>query len=67
MMTLYYYNLSSFSRSVLTGINAMQLKDIEYISINSMNGDTTKPEFMVINPLHSVPVLIDGDLKLLER
>ncbi|GFP95051.1 glutathione s-transferase zeta class [Phtheirospermum japonicum] len=36
--------------------------DYEYISVNLLNGEHKSPEFLKLNPLGYIPVLVDGDI-----
>ncbi|KAL7632194.1 UNVERIFIED_CONTAM: hypothetical protein RMT77_017499 [Armadillidium vulgare] len=64
-MDLYYFNMSPPCRAV--GLCAKTLG----ISLNKkvtllFSGEHLTPEFLAINPQHSIPTLVDGDLKLWE-
>ncbi|KAH8254795.1 hypothetical protein KR032_012223 [Drosophila birchii] len=59
-LTLYGIDASPPVRSVLLTLNALGL-DFEYKIVNLMTGDHLKPEYLKINPLHTVPTLADDD------
>ena len=40
--------------------------DYEYFPVHPRSGETTKPEFLAINPRHKVPVLRHGDMVIAE-
>ena len=40
--------------------------DYEYFPVHPRSGETTKPEFLEINPRHKVPVLRHGDMAIAE-
>jgi glutathione S-transferase len=40
--------------------------ECEIVPVDLIKGEQRKPEFLAINPLGRVPVLVDGDLKLWE-
>ncbi|KAI1298432.1 Glutathione S-transferase D5 [Halotydeus destructor] len=62
-LVLYYFRNCPFSRTVLTVGNELDLKfDLRHIDLWKKEQQTE--EFSKINPLRSVPVLIDGDFKL---
>ncbi|KAG0727084.1 Glutathione S-transferase D7 [Chionoecetes opilio] len=63
--TLYSFLLSPYSRSVLVTAEALDLQ-LDVRTIDLMQGDQKKPEFVAINPQHTVPTLVDGDLVLTE-
>lgn len=64
MLTFYYHPLSPISRRVWW---ALLEKGIAFkpVVVNLM-GDQMKPEFVALNPFHHVPVLVDGDFRLVE-
>lgn len=64
-LTLYFAAGSPPSRSCLILARILKL-DIEIKNINLAAGDQHKPEFLKLNPLHQVPVLVDGDFVLAE-
>lgn len=39
---------------------------VDYAYVNLMSGEHMAPDFMALNPNHTVPVLVDGDLVLSE-
>jgi glutathione S-transferase len=64
-LTLYFSTPSGPARSVLLLARYLKL-DIEVKHINLGAGEQHDPEFLKINPLHKVPVLVDGDYILSE-
>lgn len=40
--------------------------DFEYVSVNLLEGEHKRPEFLRLNPAGKVPVLVDGDLVIPE-
>ncbi|XP_058449272.1 uncharacterized protein LOC131429241 [Malaya genurostris] len=62
---LYYDDASPPVRSVLLTISALDINDkIDMKWINLFGADHLKPDFVNINPLHTVPVLTDEELIL---
>ncbi|KAG6394847.1 hypothetical protein SASPL_145437 [Salvia splendens] len=59
-LKLYSYWRSSCSCRVRIALNLKGL-DYEYIAVNLLKGEQQSPEFLKLNPLGLVPVLIDGD------
>ncbi|KAH8400721.1 hypothetical protein KR009_000526 [Drosophila setifemur] len=57
-LTLYGIDGSPPVRSVLLTLNALGV-DFEYKVVNLMTGEHLKPEYLKINPLHTVPTLDD--------
>ncbi|XP_068157672.1 glutathione S-transferase D5-like [Drosophila tropicalis] len=64
-MDLYYSNTSSANRSVLMVAKALGLK-LNVKVLNVQRGDQLKPEFVRINPQHTVPTLVDNGFALWE-
>jgi glutathione S-transferase len=48
------------SQRALWGLNEVDA-DFEYVSVNLLAGEHKRPEFLRINPVGRVPVLVDGD------
>lgn len=63
---LYYFDLSPYCRSVLMMARTVGVK-LELRVVNLTQRDQLKPEYLAINPQHTVPTLVDGDLVLCER
>lgn len=59
-VVLYIDNNSPASNAVKLAIRSLGLKDIEVKELNVSKGETNTPEFMAINPQHTVPTLIDN-------
>jgi glutathione S-transferase len=64
MLKLYYTPMSVNSRRVWVALLEKQIA-FEPIELN-LDGDQFEPEFSAINPFHRIPVLIDGDLTVVE-
>ncbi|KAG0722499.1 Glutathione S-transferase D7 [Chionoecetes opilio] len=63
--TLYSFLMSPYSRSVLVTAQALDL-ELDVRTINLKQQEQLKPEYVAINPQHTVPTLVDGDLVLTE-
>ncbi|XP_059048802.1 glutathione S-transferase 1-like [Achroia grisella] len=50
-------------RAVLMTIELLKL-EADFVSHNTLKGDTRKPEYVAKNPMHTVPLLEDGDFIL---
>lgn len=64
-MQLYYFPASPPSRAVLQTIRVLEL-DVEIKSVDLLKGENLSPEFLKLNPMHQIPVLIDDDFVLTE-
>lgn len=53
------------SRAVLQTIRILGL-DVEVTNVDLMQGENKSPEYLKLNPMHQVPVLVDGDFVLTE-
>jgi len=62
-LKLYSYWRSSCSRRVRIALNLKGLK-YENRAVNLVKGEQFSPEFLKLNPLGYVPVLVDGDVVL---
>ncbi|KAJ7942490.1 Glutathione-S-transferase [Quillaja saponaria] len=62
-LILYSYWRSSCSYRVRIGLNLKGLK-YEYASINVLKGEQRDPEFLKLNPIGYIPVLVDGGIVL---
>ncbi|GER45663.1 glutathione S-transferase [Striga asiatica] len=60
-LKLYSYWRSSCSCRVRIALNLKRL-DYEYIAVNLLKVEQKAPEFLKLNPLGCVPVLVDGDV-----
>ncbi|XP_018564052.1 glutathione S-transferase 1-like [Anoplophora glabripennis] len=59
-ITVYGMNASPVVRGTLMAVEALGL-EFERIEVNTMLGDQFKPEFLKLNPLHTIPTIQDGD------
>ncbi len=64
MLKLYYARPSLYARPIWLALLEKQLS-FELISVN-LGGDQFEPEFMALNPFSHVPVLVDGDFRVIE-
>ncbi|KAL5570947.1 hypothetical protein UlMin_020544 [Ulmus minor] len=62
-LKLYSYFKSSCSFRVRIALNLKGLK-YEYKAVNLSKGEQNSPEFLKLNPIGYVPVLVDGDIVL---
>lgn len=64
-MKLYYSIASPPSQAVLMTIRNLDL-EVEIENVNLLAGEHMTPEFLKLNSLHQVPVLVDGNFVLTE-
>lgn len=64
MIKLYYARPSAYARPVWLALLEKQLP-FELISVN-LGGEQFEPEFLSLNPFSHVPVLFDGDFRVIE-
>ncbi|CAL5401904.1 unnamed protein product [Camellia sinensis] len=62
-LQLYSYFRSSCSQRVRIALNLKGL-DYEYKAVNLLKGEQLSPEFLKLNPIGYVPVLVDEDIVL---
>ncbi|XP_018328672.1 glutathione S-transferase D7 [Agrilus planipennis] len=62
---LYYFPPSPPCRAVLLFLRVLGLT-VNLKSLNIVNGDQMKPEFLKLNPQHTIPTLVDHDYVLWE-
>ena len=63
----YYYNLASAPcRGPMMVAKALGI-ELNLKKINLLQGEQMTPQFLAINPEHTVPTLVDGDFVLWER
>ncbi|KAG8651729.1 hypothetical protein MANES_06G016600v8 [Manihot esculenta] len=60
-LKLYSYWRSSCSYRVRIALNLKGLS-YEYVPVNLVKGEQFNPEFLKLNPIGYVPVLVDGDI-----
>lgn len=64
MLKLYYARPSLYARPVWLALLEKQLP-CELISVN-LGGEQFEPEFLTLNPFSHVPVLVDGEARVIE-
>ena len=64
MLTLYYARPSAYARPVWLALLEKQLP-FELVAMD-LSGNQFEPEFLAVNPFSHVPVLVDGDFRVLE-
>lgn len=65
-MNLYFRPGSAPCRAVLMTAKAIGVKFDKMITINTRAGEQLKPEYLRINPQHTVPTLVDNGFSLWE-
>ena len=65
-MDFYYNAVSPPCRAVMLTIRSLGLK-VNYKVLDLAAKEQQEPAFLAINPTHTVPTLVDGDLVLWER
>lgn len=65
MLTFYYHPLSPIARRVWLFLLE---KDIPFqpVVVNLREGEQSQPEFLRLNPFHHVPIITDGEFRLIE-
>ena len=53
------------ARAAMMALDVIGL-DYEFNKVNLFEGEHLKPEYKAVNPMHTVPCLVDGDLTLNE-
>lgn len=59
-LTLYYYNMSPQSRAVNLAVHALGIV-VDYKTLDLLQREQLKPEFLKINHQHSLPTIVDED------
>ncbi|XP_068241715.1 glutathione S-transferase 1-like [Palaemon carinicauda] len=62
---LYYHKISAPCRSVMLTAKAIGLT-LNLKELDVLKGEQMKPEFLAINPQHTIPTMVDGHIKLWE-
>ena len=65
VLELHAFPASSPSRAVHMTLDLLGL-EYNYIPVNILEGEQKSPEFLSMNPQHTVPVLVDGNLAITE-
>lgn len=65
-LDLYYCITSPFCRSVLLTARTLGV-ELNLKEVDIWQGEQFKAEYLALNPEHTVPTLVDGDLVLCER
>ncbi|ALC46049.1 GstD9, partial [Drosophila busckii] len=65
MLDFYYMTYSAPCRSILMVAKALSI-DLNLKQVDLDAGDHLKPEFVKLNPQHTIPTLVDGDFALWE-
>lgn len=64
-LDFYYFNPSPPCRAVRLVAKAIDVP-LNLKVVNVFEGETMKPDFLTINPQHTIPTLVDGHIKLWE-
>lgn len=65
VLKLYYMAISPPARAALLALRNLDLK-VEIRNVNLLKGEHMSQEFLILNPLHQVPVLVDDNFVLHE-
>lgn len=65
-LDLYYLPLSPPCRSVMLTAKAVGV-EFNLKKLDVLSGEQLKPDFLAINFQHTIPTLVDGNIKLWER
>ncbi|MGD1941809.1 MAG: glutathione S-transferase family protein [Leptolyngbyaceae cyanobacterium] len=65
MLKFYYHPLSPIARRVWLALLEKAIA-FEPVLVELKNRENLQPEYLALNPFHHVPVVVDGDLQLLE-
>ncbi|NER92380.1 MAG: glutathione S-transferase family protein [Symploca sp. SIO1B1] len=65
MLKFYYHPLSPIARRVWIALLEKEIP-FEAVIVNPKEGEQLKPEFLSLNPFHHIPVVVDGELRILE-
>ena len=64
-LELHAFTASSPSRAVHMTLDLLGL-EYKYVPVNILEGEHKAPEFLAMNPQHTVPTLVDGNLTITE-
>ncbi|KAH8318829.1 hypothetical protein KR074_007323, partial [Drosophila pseudoananassae] len=64
-MDFYYFPASAPCRSVIMTAKALGI-DLNMKLLNPMEGEQKKPEFLKLNPQHTIPTLVDDEFSIWE-
>lgn len=62
---LHYADVSPAVRGTLLTIKALEI-DVDLVPVNLAAGEHLRPEYLKLNPLHTVPTLEDGDFAIFD-
>lgn len=65
MLKFYYHPLSPISRRVWLALLEKEIP-FEAVVVDLPNREHLQPEFLELNPFHHIPVIQDGDFRLIE-
>ena len=65
VLELHAFPASSPSRALHMTLDLLGL-EYKYVQVNILEGEQRQPEFLAMNPQHTVPVLVDGNLTITE-
>ena len=65
-LTFYHFKASPPSRLVLMTIRQLGLENVQTKIVDLFKGEQHNPEYLKLNPLNKVPLLIDDDFNITE-